>query len=154
LLIGDAAHAIVPFYGQGMNAGFEDVHYLMQLLPQANTWEDLFEAFFKQRKPMADAIAQLALDNFTEMRDRVADPAFQWQKKIDSRLAALLPGSWIPLYTMVSFSTIPYDVAYARGRAQEAIVQAIMALPDANTHWQNDEWLLAGAIQFKNLSEA
>src|SRR5260221_12511374 len=86
LLIGDAAHAIVPFYGQGMNAGFEDCRVLNQLLDHTNDWPGLFNEFQKLRKPDTDAIAQLALDNFIEMRDLVGDPKFLLRKKIEAKL--------------------------------------------------------------------
>lgn len=142
LLLGDAAHAIVPFYGQGMNAGFEDVDILMHMLPKAKTWEGLFMDFAKARKPDTDAIADLALANFVEMRDKVADPLFLFQKKIDARLAALLPERWVPLYTMVSFTSTPYSEAWARGREQERLIRRIMDLPGVDESYMQDEWLL------------
>lgn len=142
LLLGDAAHAIVPFFGQGMNAGFEDVDVLMQMLPQAKHWESLFVDFARRRKPDADAIADLALSNFVEMRDKVADPLFLFQKKIDARLSALLPKRWVPLYTMISFSSTPYSEAWARGREQERLVRRIMDLKGVEERYQDDEWLL------------
>jgi len=142
LLLGDAAHAIVPFFGQGMNAGFEDVDVLMQMLPQARHWESLFTDFARRRKPDADAIADLALANFVEMRDKVADPLFLFQKKIDARLSALLPKRWIPLYTMISFTSTPYSEAWARGREQERLVRRIMDLKGVEERYQDDDWLL------------
>jgi len=145
LLLGDAAHAIVPFYGQGMNAGFEDVDILMNMLPQAKTWEGLFKDFAMHRKPDADAIADLALANFIEMRDKVADPIFLFQKKIIGRLANLLPEQWIPLYTMVSFTSTPYSEAWARGREQERIVRRIMQMPSVQDSYMEDDWLLEAA---------
>lgn len=128
LLIGDAAHAIVPFYGQGMNAGFEDCTVLDQLMEaQANDWEAIFREFEKSRKPNADAIADLAVMNFIEMRDKVADPQFLLQKKIEAKISAQYPGQWIPLYTMVTFSPdIPYAKALKDGQKQEKIMKKLM----------------------------
>lgn len=113
LLIGDAAHGIVPFYGQGMNAGFEDCRILNDLLNEHNDdWDTVLAAFQTLRKPDTDAIAQLALDNFIEMRDLVADADFLLRKKIESKLYELFPDKWIPLYPMVTFmDTMRYSDA-------------------------------------------
>ncbi|WP_310396195.1 NAD(P)/FAD-dependent oxidoreductase [Hymenobacter sp.] len=128
LLLGDASHAIVPFYGQGMNAGFEDCRVLNELLDQHGdaAWPAIFGAFQAQRKPNADAMADLALYNFTEMRDRVADPRFLLQKKIEGKLAAQFPGRWTPLYSQVTFSHTPYAEAWAAGQRQDAIMARLM----------------------------
>ena len=104
-VIGDAAHALVPFYGQGMNAGFEDCRVLNDLLNKFNDdWSAVLPAFQQLRKPDADAIAQLAIDNFIEMRDLVADEDFLLRKKIEAKLHELYPDKWIPQYSMVTFS--------------------------------------------------
>ena len=128
LLLGDASHAIVPFYGQGMNAGFEDCSVLNQLLDQHGdaAWPTIFAEFQAQRKPNADAMADLALYNFTEMRDRVADPRFLLQKKIEGKIAGQFPGRWTPLYSQVTFSHTPYAEAWAAGQRQEAIMARLM----------------------------
>ena len=127
LLIGDASHAIVPFYGQGMNAGFEDCSVLNSLLDQyGNDWRTIFQQFQTQRKPDADAMADLAIYNFEEMRDRVADPRFLLQKKIESKISAQYPGQWLPLYSQVTFSHIPYAEALANGQRQERIMSNLM----------------------------
>jgi kynurenine 3-monooxygenase len=138
MLIGDAAHAIVPFYGQGMNAGFEDCRILNHLLDQhSNNWEIVLREFQQLRKPDADAIAQLALDNFIEMRDLVADPEFLLRKKIEARLHSLFPDRWIPLYTMVTFSPdIRYSDAYATGQKQKAIMDRVMSIPQIENNWE------------------
>ncbi|MFC5270785.1 FAD-dependent oxidoreductase [Adhaeribacter terreus] len=127
-LIGDAAHAVVPFYGQGMNAGFEDCTVLNQLMEaHDNDWETIFKAFETSRKPNADAIADLAVLNFVEMRDKVADPQFLLQKKIEGKINAMYPEQWIPLYTMVTFSPdIPYAKAMKNGQKQEKIMKKLM----------------------------
>ena len=127
-LIGDAAHAVVPFYGQGMNAGFEDCTVLNQLMEAHNDdWETIFKEFERSRKPNADAIADLAVENFIEMRDKVADPRFLLQKKIESKINAMYPEQWIPLYTMVTFSPdIPYAKALKNGQKQEKIMKKLM----------------------------
>ncbi|QKG53962.1 FAD-dependent oxidoreductase [Hymenobacter sp. BRD67] len=129
LLLGDAAHAIVPFYGQGMNAGFEDCTVLNQLLEQYGeaNWGQVMAAFEHQRKPNTDAMADLALYNFVEMRDRVADPRFLLQKRIESKIAAQYPGQWVPLYSRVTFSPdTSYAEAWAAGQRQEAIMAQLM----------------------------
>ena len=138
LLIGDAAHAIVPFYGQGMNAGFEDCRELNLLLDKhRDDWEKVLPAFQELRKPNADAIAQLALDNFIEMRDLVNDPDFILRKKIEAELHKRYPTQWIPLYSMVTFrEDIPYAVAYATGQKQKKIMEEVLRLPNITTSWE------------------
>lgn len=127
LLLGDASHAIVPFYGQGMNAGFEDCTILQQLMEShGSDWLAIFQEFQQQRKPNADAMADLAVYNFEEMRDRVADPRFLLQKKIESKISAQYPQHWLPLYSQVTFSHLPYAEAWANGQAQERIMQRVM----------------------------
>jgi kynurenine 3-monooxygenase len=137
LLIGDASHAMVPFYGQGMNCGFEDVYILDSLIDKlgTNAWELVFAKFQKIRKPDTDAICKLAMENFVEMRDAVADPKFQIRKKIEAKLHSLYPKEWIPLYTMVTFSDMPYSVAYERGKLQETIMDKVMSDPLITQNW-------------------
>ncbi len=133
LLIGDAAHAVVPFYGQGMNAGFEDCRILNELLDALGdadaAWPQVLHTFERRRKPDADAIAQLALDNFVEMRDKVADPRFLLRKKVEARLAKDHPGWWLPLYSQVTFSPdTPYHEALANGRRQDQLMSRVLPL--------------------------
>jgi len=132
LLIGDAAHAIVPFYGQGMNAGFEDCRLLLDKFDTAKTWEDLFSDFEKTRRPDANAISELALENFVEMRDLVANPEFILKKKLESVIVQIETPNWIPQYTMVTFSDIPYAEAQKRGNKQSAILNKLLKLEDWN----------------------
>ncbi len=139
LLIGDAAHGIVPFYGQGMNAGFEDCRILNQLLDaHKDDWNTVLPAFQQSRKPDADAIAQLALENFIEMRDLVADADFLLRKKIEAKLHELFPKKWIPLYSMVTFhDDIRYSEALRIGQKQKRIMDSVMKTPDIETTWQS-----------------
>ncbi|GCC52615.1 FAD-dependent monooxygenase [Chryseotalea sanaruensis] len=138
LLIGDAAHAIVPFYGQGMNAGFEDCRVLNNLLDEhKDNWETLLPAFQQLRKPDGDAIAQLALDNFIEMRDLVADKEFLLRKKIEAKLYELFPTQWIPQYSMVTFhENIRYSEAYTKGQKQKKIMDEVMAQTNIEETWE------------------
>ena len=137
-LIGDAAHGIVPFYGQGMNAGFEDCRILNQLLETyRGDWAAVLLDFQQSRKKDCDAISTLAFDNFIEMRDRVADPEFLLRKKIEGRLHELFPTRWIPLYSMVTFNDqIPYSQAYETGKKQEKIMDSVMQTPGIATRWE------------------
>lgn len=139
LLIGDACHAMVPFFGQGMNCGFEDCNILNGLIEKYGTtsWELIFEKFQKSRKPDTDAISQMAMDNFTEMRDSVSDPKFIIRKKIEAKLHHLYPEEWIPLYTMVTFTDMKYSEAFAQGKLQESIMDKIMEDPLITQTWQN-----------------
>ncbi len=126
LLIGDAAHAIVPFYGQGANAGFEDVSALMRCIEQhRGDWSRVFADFSAERKPNADAIADMALENFIEMRDKTASPLFRAKKRIEHGLHALLPGWFHPLYNMISFSTVPYAAARMRAKHQSRVIAGV-----------------------------
>ena len=137
LLIGDAAHAIVPFYGQGMNAGFEDCSILDDLLENnSQSLSTVFEKFYLSRKIDADAIANLALKNFIEMRDLVADPEFLLRKKIEARLHSEFPEKWIPLYSMVTFSHIPYAEALANGQKQKQIMDEVMKIKNIESKWE------------------
>jgi kynurenine 3-monooxygenase len=124
-LVGDAAHAVVPFYGQGMNAAFEDCVVLdecLAALPQDR--HRAFAEYFARRKENADALADLAVQNFIEMRDKTASKTFRAKKKLDHLLEGLLPGIYLPLYTMVTFTRIPYATAARRAGVQDRIVYA------------------------------
>jgi kynurenine 3-monooxygenase len=128
-LVGDAAHAVVPFYGQGMNAAFEDCVVLDECLEQfSNNRERAFAEYFSQRKENADALADLAVDNFIEMRDKTASRTFRAKKKLDHLLEGLLPGIYLPLYTMVTFTRIPYAAAAQRARVQDRIIYGGLAV--------------------------
>ncbi|MCB2205660.1 FAD-dependent monooxygenase [bacterium] len=125
-LLGDAAHAIVPFYGQGMNCAFEDCTVLNTCIEEFGLqWERVFRAYQERRKANADAIADLAIENFIEMRDRVADDRFLLMKKVGLALEARFPEYFIPLYSMVTFHRTPYAVARERGRMQQEILEEI-----------------------------
>ena len=133
LLIGDAAHAIVPFHGQGMNAGFEDCASLDELLDQHGDWEALFEDFERRRRPNTDAIAQMALENYVEMRDTVRDPLFHGMKELAFELERRFPDRFIPRYSMVMFHPeIPYVEALRRGRVQSSILTELNERPMAS----------------------
>ncbi len=122
-ILGDASHAVVPFYGQGMNAAFEDCVVLDQCLAEfAGNRAAAFAEYFVRRKVNADALADLAVQNFIEMRDKTASGVFRAKKKLDHLLEGLLPGIYLPLYTMVTFTRIPYAQAAARARLQDRIV--------------------------------
>lgn len=127
VLLGDAAHAVVPFHGQGMNCAFEDCVALDKLIDQHGTdWPKIFEAFTAERKPNADAIAQMALENYTEMRDAVRDPAFHLRKQVEFELEGRFPGRFIPRYSMVMFHPeIPYAEALERGERQQAVLREL-----------------------------
>jgi kynurenine 3-monooxygenase len=126
-VVGDAAHAVVPFYGQGMNAAFEDCVVLDECLSAfPNNRERGFAEYFSRRKANADALAALAVHNFTEMRDKTASKTFRAKKKLDHLLEGLLPSVYLPLYTMVTFTRIPYAEAARRARWQDRIVYAIL----------------------------
>ena len=137
-LIGDAAHAIVPFYGQGMNAGFEDCYVFNQLLDEYNGLsEEMLLHYDTLRKPDADAIADLALYNFTEMRDKVADPKFLLQKKIEKKLNQLYPDKWVPLYSMVTFSDYRYSEALEIGLKQQNIMNQVLEQEGIEENWES-----------------
>lgn len=139
-LIGDAAHGIVPFFGQGMNAGFEDCSVLNSLLEKyGDEWIKILQEFEKIRKPDADAIADLALNNFVEMRDKVADPKFLLQKKIEGRFSAKYPDKWTPAYAMVTFRPdIRYSEALQKGNAQQQIMDEIMSIDNIDAIWDSE----------------
>lgn len=139
-LVGDSAHAIVPFYGQGMNAGFEDIYALYQIIGRhGDDWERIFEEYQLARKPNADAIAELSYRNFMEMSNKTADEKFLLQKNIEKLFAAKYPDKWIPVYSRVTFSDRPYAEALAIGDVQESIMQQIMQLPNISEIWNTSE---------------
>ena len=140
-LIGDAAHAIVPFFGQGMNCGFEDCSVLNNLIDKyGDDWTKTLTEYQQLRKPDADAIAELALNNFIEMRDKVADPKFLLQKKIEAKLHEKYPDKWIPAYSQVTFSPdIRYSDALKRGQKQETIMKEVMDLENIQQRSDDDK---------------
>ena len=130
LLLGDAAHAIVPFHGQGMNAAFEDCAVLEELIDEHGDWELLFEDFERRRRPNTDAIAQMALENYVEMRDTIRDRQFQQLKTLAFELERRFPDRFIPRYSMVMFHPeIPYADALRRGQAQSSILRELGQCP-------------------------
>jgi len=138
LILGDASHAMVPFYGQGMNCGFEDCTVLDKIMNEENDWQTIFRKFENSRKPNADAIQQLALRNFIEMRDLVADEKFVLRKKIEAKLSLQFPDKWLPLYSMVTFSHIPYSEALKEGNRQDALMQQVMDIPGIEKDWETE----------------
>jgi kynurenine 3-monooxygenase len=130
-LIGDSAHAVVPFYGQGMNCAFEDCRVLNQLLAKHGThWERIFTEFGNLRKENTDAIANMAEENFYEMRDAVADPVFQRKRELEMKLEQTFPG-YFSKYSMVTFrEDLPYAVARQKGNAQDKLLMEICARVD------------------------
>ncbi len=136
-LIGDAAHAIVPYYGQGMNCGFEDCAELHALIAENGyDWDRIFPAYENARKPNADAIAELAVRNFREMSDLSGDPSFQLRKKIEAKFSDQFPELWTPLYSMVTFSPeVPYSEALRTGDEQKKVMDKVMALPNIEEDW-------------------
>ena len=140
ILIGDAAHATVPFYGQGMNAGFEDCRILDELLDKHNNnFKTCFKEYSQVRKPNGDGVQDLSMHNFIVMRDKTADTKFLLQKKIEQKFAQRYPKKWIPLYSMVSFSNIPYSEAWQVGMKQEKMMQNIMNTSNINETWDSEE---------------
>ncbi|MBK9731079.1 MAG: FAD-dependent monooxygenase [Chitinophagaceae bacterium] len=139
-LIGDAAHAIVPFFGQGMNCGFEDCTILNGLMEKySDDWTKIFPAFEQSRKPNADAIAELALNNFIEMRDLVADPHFLHKKKMEKLIASAYPDRFISPYQMVSFSNIPYAEALRNGKAINEVTEKMTMIENVEEKIQTSE---------------
>lgn len=137
-LIGDAAHAIVPFYGQGMNAGFEDITILNDLIGQyGDDWQMIFTEYEKSRKPNADAIAELAERNFNEMSAKTADENFLLQKKIEKWFSDKYPEKWLPLYSRVTFSLQPYAEALAIGEYQNQIMQEVLKIENIAEIWDS-----------------
>ncbi len=125
VLVGDSAHAIVPFYGQGINAGFEDCEIFMDCVEEsAPDWETVFSTYYRRRKKHTDTLARLAIANFKEMRDHVGSPKFLRKKKRERLLHTWFPKWYVPLYSMVTFSRIPYADAVRRARNQELKVQS------------------------------
>ncbi|MBI2794630.1 MAG: FAD-dependent monooxygenase [Ignavibacteria bacterium] len=142
-LIGDAAHAIVPFYGQGMNCGFEDCRVLLECLEAANDdWPMALRYYEAYRKPDADAIADLAVENFIEMRDKVADQRFLRRKKIEAFLHERYPDRFIPQYTLVTFSpNVPYCEARRIGIEQENLMEEFLSDPAIYEDWTKPDAL-------------
>ncbi len=126
LVLGEAAHAIVPFHGQGMNAAFEDCSAFDQCLGDPDRpWNEFFAEFEKRRRPNTDAIADMAPENYVEMRSTVREPKFQLKKDLSFRLEERHPGRVIPRYSMVMFHTIPYAEAKRRRAIQEEILDEL-----------------------------
>jgi kynurenine 3-monooxygenase len=125
VILGDAAHAIVPFHGQGMNCAFEDCSELASCIREQGDWASAFARFAERRKPNADAIAAMAIENYAEMRATVRDPLFQFHKELGFRLEERHPDRFIPRYSMVMFHTLPYDDAKRRGAVQAEILHAL-----------------------------
>jgi kynurenine 3-monooxygenase len=139
-LIGDACHAIVPFYGQGMNAGFEDISILNEMIERyGDDWKTVLSEYQKSRKPNADAIAELSYRNFMEMSSKTADEKFLLQKKIEKEFSDKHPDKWIPLYSRVTFSDRPYAEALAIGDYQNAIMESVLKMENIEQKWDSAE---------------
>jgi kynurenine 3-monooxygenase len=140
-LMGDAAHATVPFYGQGMNCGFEDCSVMWDLMKKhKENWPIVFEEYQQLRKPDGDGVQDLSLHNYHVMRDFVADPQFLLQKKIEAHFSEKHPDKWMPLYSQVTFSHIRYSEAWKTGQKQDAIMKRVMAKhTNINEIWNSTE---------------
>jgi kynurenine 3-monooxygenase len=150
LLLGDAAHAIVPFFGQGINCGFEDCTSLVEILDRYGAnWSRVFADFESERKVNTHAIADMAIENFTEMRDRVADAQFLLRKKVELALEAKYPNLFVPKYAMVTFHRVPYSVAMTRGAIQDRMLAELCE----NIHSPSDlDWSKADRMIRRDLT--
>ncbi len=139
-MLGDAAHAIVPFFGQGMNCGFEDCVVLDEIITQqGDNWKSVFDQFQKSRKPNGDAVAELALNNFIEMRDKTGDPKFLLRKKIESRISLENP-DFLSMYAQVTFTPrISYSEAYASGKHHDKYLDQLVQINNVFEKWQTSE---------------
>jgi len=136
--MGDASHAIVPFYGQGMNSGFEDCTVLDELAGKyQEDWPTIFNVFNKERIIDANAIADLALKNFVEMRDHVGDPKFLLRKKMEAWLHEKYPKQFVPVYSQVTFSNVPYHKAQDDSIIQDGFFNSILGIPNIESNWEN-----------------
>jgi kynurenine 3-monooxygenase len=151
-LMGDAAHATVPFYGQGMNCGFEDCTVMWELMQaHGDNWPLIFKEYEQSRKPNCDAMQELSLQNYLVMRDKVTDPTFQLIHKIEHRMSVLFPENYIPLYSMVSFTNTEYQHALRYGNEQQAAIRTLIEqneLTDATPFDALDE------VLFQHFKEA
>ncbi|MBX3376695.1 MAG: FAD-dependent monooxygenase [Phycisphaeraceae bacterium] len=147
VLLGDAAHAIVPFYGQGINCGFEDCVELASCLKKHRDQREALEAYQAARKPNADAIADMALENFVEMRDKVGQPEFLYRKRVEQTVHALFEGRWSPQYNLVSFSTVSYVEARRRGRELDSVLDRVIAAVPAEKAAGMSEEEFRGAVR-------
>ncbi len=139
-LVGDSAHAIVPFYGQGMNAGFEDISVLNEKMSKyGDDWQRIFEEYQTERKPNADAIAELSYRNFVEMSSKTADPSFLLRKRIEKKFAQQHPELWTPLYSRVTFSDKAYSEALKIGDFQRKVMDEVMKIPGIEQKWDSEE---------------
>lgn len=139
-LIGDAAHAMVPFFGQGMNAGYEDCVVLDECLAcHDGDWSEALADYQRRRKPNSDAVTDMSLQNFIELSERVADPKFLLQKRLEQRIHQMYPDRFLPLYPMVAFSHIEYTEAQRIARAQHQVVQQIMAMDELEARWDSPD---------------
>ena len=139
--MGDAAHATVPFYGQGMNSGFEDCRILGEMMEEyQENWTRVFNEFQQRRKPDGDAVQDLSLHNYYVMRDFVGDSRFLLQKKIEANFSTKYPDKWMPLYSQVTFSHIPYSAALKVGKKQDRIIKEVMnEIEDIENNWDSEE---------------
>ena len=142
ILIGDSCHATVPFYGQGMNAGFEDCSLIADIFEDSNDTKEFkhsIDEFLKNRKVNTDAMQDLSMHNFLVMRDKTGDKSFLLQKKIEALFAKKNPSKWVPLYSMVTFSHMDYKEALEIGRRQEKIMQEIMKIDNISSIWDSEK---------------
>ena len=127
LLLGDAAHAVVPFFGQGMNASFQDCSLLRKLIDKhSGDWAVIFSEFSRIHVKNGHSIAKMAIENYLEMRDHVNDPTYRKRRKLELKMERMFPGEFIPRYSMVSFHQIPYSEVYTRGEKQLKIIEAML----------------------------
>jgi len=140
-LMGDAAHATVPFYGQGMNAGFEDCTVMWEMMQKyGDDTDTVFDEYQKLRKPDGDGVQDLSLHNYHVMRDYVGDSKFLLQKKIEAHFSEKHPDKWMPLYSQVTFSHIRYSEAWETGKKQDAIMKNVIAnFDDIESIWDSEE---------------
>jgi kynurenine 3-monooxygenase len=141
ILLGDAAHAIYPVYGQGANAGFEDCRILSKTLRECGgAWSGALEKYWKTRKRDMDAMADLCIDHSIELRDTAIDRLFQLRKAVERRVNELLPNRYMPLYSMISFTLIPYAEAVQASREQDKIIDHLMAIGNLEDRLSSKEF--------------